>query len=46
MALQSLKGITSVTILRSTCFANFHSHLKNGILFQRGDRESKTMFKL
>jgi len=31
--MQSLEGIRSVSILRSLYFANFHLHLRYGILF-------------
>jgi hypothetical protein len=40
-ALQSLKGITSVNILRSTYFTLKHSLLRCGILFWGGDGKSK-----
>jgi len=35
--IQSLKTVTSISILRSVYFANFHSHLRYGILFGGGD---------
>jgi hypothetical protein len=44
--IQSLEGKTSANISRSMYFANFHSHLKCGILFWGGDGESKKMLKL
>ena len=40
--LQSLKSLTSLNTLRSVYFANFHSHLRYGILFWG----SKEVFKL
>jgi len=39
--MQSLKGITSVNILRSTYFTFICSLLRHGILFWGGDKESK-----
>ena len=42
----SLKCKTSVNILRSMYFANFHLHLRYGILFCGDDGESKQIFKL
>jgi hypothetical protein len=44
--IQSLKTVTSINTLRSIYFANFHSHLKNGILFWGGDSQSTNVFKL
>jgi len=44
--MQSLRGKTSVNILKSMYFANFNSHLRYGILFWGGDGTSKKMFKL
>ena len=44
--IQSLKTITSINILRSIHFANFHSHLRYGILFWEGDSQSTKIFKL
>jgi hypothetical protein len=43
---QSLKGETSVNIIRSRYFADFHSHLRYGILFWGGDGDSKNNFNL
>jgi hypothetical protein len=39
-AIQSLKTVTSINTLRSIYFANFHSHLRYGILFWGGDPQS------
>jgi len=39
--MQSLKCETSVNIIRSVYFADFHSHLRYGILFWGGDGASK-----
>jgi len=39
--MQSLKGETSVNIIRHMYFADFHSHLRYGILFWLGDGDSK-----
>ena len=44
--IQSLKTITSISILRSVYFANFHSHLRYGIHFWGGDPQSIKIFKL
>jgi hypothetical protein len=33
--MQPLEGITSVNILRSTYFTNFHSHLSTASFFER-----------
>ena len=44
--LQSLKPVISVNTLRSIYFANFHSHLRYGILFWGGDSQSIKIFKL
>ena len=44
--IQSLKTVTSISILRSVYFANFHSHLRYGILFWGGDSQSTKVFKL
>ena len=43
---QFLQGKTSVNILKSMYFANFHSHLRYVILFWGGDGERKKIFKL
>ena len=39
--LQSLKSVTSLNTLRNVYFANFHSHLRYGILFWGSDPKSK-----
>jgi len=39
--MQFFQGKTSVYILKSMYFANFHSHLRYAILFWGGDGESK-----
>jgi hypothetical protein len=44
--IQSLKTVTSINTLRSMYFANFHSHLRYGILFWGGDSQSTKVFKL
>ena len=44
--IQSLKLVTSINTLRSIYFANFHSHLRYGILFWGGDSQSTKVFKL
>ena len=44
--IQSLKYITSINTLRSIYFANFHLHLRYGILFVGGDSQSTNLFKL
>jgi len=44
--IQSLKNVTSINTLRSMYFANFHSHLRYGILFWGGDSQSTKVFKL
>jgi hypothetical protein len=44
--IQSLKTVTSIYTLRSIYFANFHSHLRYGILFWGGDSQSTEVFKL
>ena len=44
--IHSLKNVTSVNTLRSIYFANFHSHLRYGILFWGGDSQSTKVFKL
>jgi hypothetical protein len=44
--IQSLKIVTSVSTLRSIYYANFHSHLRYGILFWGGDPQSIHIFKL
>jgi len=44
--IQSLKTVTSISILRSVYFANFHSHLRYGILFGGGDPQWIKIFKL
>jgi hypothetical protein len=43
---QSLKTVTSINTLRNIYFANFHSHLRYGILFWGGDSQSTKVFKL
>jgi hypothetical protein len=43
-AIQSLKNVTSINTLRSVYFANFHSHLRYGILFCGGDSQSTEVF--
>jgi hypothetical protein len=42
----SLKNVTSINTLRSVDFANFHSHLRYGILFWGGDSQSTKVFKI
>ena len=42
--LQSL--VTSLNTLRNVYFANFHSHLRYGILFWGSDPKSKEVFKI
>jgi hypothetical protein len=44
--IQSLKTVASINTLRSIYFANFHSHLRYGILFWGGDSQSTKVFKL
>jgi hypothetical protein len=44
--LQSLKSVTSPDILRSIYFANFHSHLRYGILFWGSDPKCKEVFAI
>jgi hypothetical protein len=44
--MQSLKGETSVNIIRNTYFADFHSYLRYGILFWGGDGDSKINFNI
>jgi hypothetical protein len=44
--IQSLKTVTSINTLRSIYFANFHSHLRYGILFWGGNSQSTKVFKL
>ena len=44
--IHSLKNVTSINTLRSIYFANFHSHLRYGILFWGGDSQSTKVFKL
>ena len=44
--IHSLKNVTSINTLRSIYFANFHSHLRYGILFWGGDSQSTKAFKL
>jgi hypothetical protein len=43
---QSLKTVTSLNTLRSAYFANFHSHLRYGILLWGGDPQSTKVFKI
>ena len=42
----TIKTVTSINTLRSIYFANFHSHLRCGILFGEGDSQSTKIFKL
>ena len=44
--MQLLKGETSVNIIRRMYFADFHSHLRYGILFWGGDGDNKKNVKL
>jgi hypothetical protein len=44
--IQSFKTVTSIITLRSIYFANFHSHLRYGILFWGGDSQSTKVFQL
>ena len=44
--IQSLKTVTIINTLRSIYFANFHSHLRYGILFWGSDSQSTKVFKL
>jgi hypothetical protein len=44
--IQSLKTATNVNTLGSIYFANFHSHLRFGILFWGGDSQSTKVYKL
>jgi hypothetical protein len=44
--IQSLKTVISISTLRRIYFANFHSHLRYGILFWGGDPQSIKIFKL
>jgi len=44
--IHSLKNVTSINTLRSIYFANFHLHLRYGILFWGGDSQSTKVFKL
>ena len=44
--MQSLKGKTTINILRSMYFLNFHWHLRYGILFWGSFLESKKIFKV
>jgi hypothetical protein len=39
--MQFFQGKTSVNILKSMYFANFHSHFRYAILFWGGDGENK-----
>jgi hypothetical protein len=43
---QSLKTLMSINILRSIYFANFHPHLRYGILFRGGDSKITKIFQL
>jgi len=38
--IQSLKNATGINTLRSIYYANFHLHLRYGILFWGGDSQS------
>jgi hypothetical protein len=44
--IQSLKAVTSINTLRSVYFANFHSHVRYGILFWGGNPQSTKVFKI
>jgi hypothetical protein len=44
--MQFFQGTTSVNIIKSMYFANFHTHFRYAILFFGGDGESKKNFKL
>jgi len=44
--IHSLKNVTSINTSRSVYFANFHSHLRYGILFWGDDSQSTKVFKL
>jgi hypothetical protein len=44
--IHSLKNVTSINTLRIIYFANFHSHLRYGVLFWGGDSQSAEVFKL
>jgi hypothetical protein len=44
--IQSLKTVTSISVLRSVYFTNSHSHLRYGILFWGGDPQSIKICKL
>jgi hypothetical protein len=44
--MKSLKGETSVNIIISMYFADFHSHLRYGTPFCGGDGDSKKDFNL
>jgi hypothetical protein len=44
--IHSLTNVTSINTLRSIYFANFHSHLRYGILFWGGASQSTKVFKL
>ena len=37
--IRSLKNVISINTLRSIYFANFHSHLRYGVLFWGGDSQ-------
>ena len=44
--MHSFKNFTSINTLRSIYFADFHSHLRYGILFCGADSQSTKVFKL
>ena len=44
--IQTLKSVTSLNTLRNVYFANFHSHLRYGILFWGSDPQSTKVFKI
>jgi hypothetical protein len=44
--IQSLKTVTNLNTLRRMYFANFHSHLRCGILFWGSDSQITKVFKL
>jgi hypothetical protein len=44
--INSLRGVTSLHILRNTYFAHFHVHLKYGLTLWGSEPESRMIFKL
>ena len=44
--IHSLKNVISINALRGIYFANFHSHLRYGILFWESDSQSINVFKM